>query len=169
MDNWLITKQFPTQLVSASGFVYKDDKILMVKSKRRGWEFPGGISEKGEAIIDCLKREIFEESGIKVEAQTLIGVYQRLNLKKGHGPLEGEMLPAVTVFTFKCKYIDGIEKTSDESEEVKWFNIKEIDKIITNSYVRKTYEDLIKYDGRIVFSSFETTNEEIEMKSEDII
>ena len=25
MDNWLITKQFPTQLVSASGFVYKDD------------------------------------------------------------------------------------------------------------------------------------------------
>ena len=34
MDKWLETRQFPTSLVSASGFVFKEDKVLMIKHKK---------------------------------------------------------------------------------------------------------------------------------------
>ena len=65
MDQWLETKQLPVHFVSAAGVVYKDGKVLLIRSERRGWEFPGGIVEQGEAILDGLRREIFEESGMQ--------------------------------------------------------------------------------------------------------
>ena len=45
MDQWLETKQLPVHFVSAAGVVYKDSKVLLIRSERRGWEFPGGIVE----------------------------------------------------------------------------------------------------------------------------
>ena len=55
--------------VSAAGVVYKDGKVLLIRSERRGWEFPGGIVEQGETLLDGLKREIFEESGVTAEPE----------------------------------------------------------------------------------------------------
>ena len=43
LDNWLETKQLPLHFVSVAGLVYKEDKVLLIKSERRGWEFPGGV------------------------------------------------------------------------------------------------------------------------------
>ena len=36
MDQWLETKQLPVHLVSAAGVVYKDGKVLLIRSERRG-------------------------------------------------------------------------------------------------------------------------------------
>ena len=71
MDQWLETKQLPVHFVSAAGVVYKDGKVLLIRSERRGWEFPGGIVEQGEALLDGLRREIFEESGISAEPEAV--------------------------------------------------------------------------------------------------
>lgn len=62
MDQWLETRQLPVYFVSAAGLVYKDDKVLLIKTQKRGWELPGGVVEPGESILDGLKREISEES-----------------------------------------------------------------------------------------------------------
>lgn len=36
MDNWMT--EFPVHFVSAAGVVFKEDKVLLIKSDRRGWE-----------------------------------------------------------------------------------------------------------------------------------
>ena len=95
MDEWLKTRDLPLHFISVAGLVYKGDEVLLIKSKRRGWEIPGGVVEQGEDIISGLKREIFEESGIVVEPEKFVGLYQRLNTKDGYGPLEGMILPPV--------------------------------------------------------------------------
>ena len=64
MDEWLKTRNLPLHFISVAGLVYKGDEVLLIKSKRRGWEIPGGVVEQGEDIMSGLKREIFEESGI---------------------------------------------------------------------------------------------------------
>ena len=44
---------------------------------RRGWTTPGGRVEKGEPPRKALEREIFEETGYRVEVGLLIGVYAK--------------------------------------------------------------------------------------------
>ena len=63
MDSWVETKQLPVHFVSAAGLVWKDGKVLLIRSQRRGWEIPGGVVEQGEIILDGLKREIRRNGG----------------------------------------------------------------------------------------------------------
>ena len=157
MDNWLLTKDLPTHFVAAAGLVQKDDKVLLIRSERRGWEYPGGVVERGESILDGLKREILEESGIVAEPIALVGVYQNLALKKGYGPLEGMTLPPVVNFTFLCRYISGTPGASEESIEAGWFTPEEALSMVTYSPYNKTLADLLSFDGQLHFSTFEKT------------
>lgn len=63
-------------------YLIKGSKVLFLERKKendkvhkQGMHIPmGGKVEKGESIIDCIKREAFEESGIKVNSVDLKGV-----------------------------------------------------------------------------------------------
>ena len=50
MDEWLKTRNLPLHFISVAGVVYKGDEVLLIKSKRRGWDIPGGVVEQGEDI-----------------------------------------------------------------------------------------------------------------------
>ena len=155
MDNWVETKQLQVHFVSAAGLVYKDGKVLLIRSERRGWEFPGGVVEQGEEILDALKREIYEESGIMAEPQFLAGIYQRLTMKPGYGPLEGMMIPPTVNLVFICTYADGEARTSDESLEVGWFEPDRAKDLVTAPHFRKALTAMLAFDGKVLFSAFE--------------
>ena len=44
----------------------KDHAILLVKHPERGWELPGGHLEEGENPLQCLEREVKEETGLNL-------------------------------------------------------------------------------------------------------
>lgn len=48
------------------GLIFKGDKILLSK-QGNGYNFPGGGVEKGELLENALKREVWEETGIKIK------------------------------------------------------------------------------------------------------
>lgn len=169
MEQWLETRNLPLHFISVAGLVYKDNKVLLIKSNRRGWEIPGGVLEQGEDILEGLKREIFEESGIIVEPENLVGIYQRLNSKEGYGPLEGMVLPPTVNITFICKYVDGIETVSDESIEVGWFTPDIAKEKIAAPDIKKRVEDMLEFDGKQHFSTFENMDGKINFISDILI
>ncbi len=166
MDNWLETKQLQVHFVSAAGIVYKGDKVLLIRTARRGWEYPGGIVEQGEAILDGLKREILEESGIIAEPEYMTGIYQNLVKKKGYGPLEGITLPTTVNLVFRCRYISGETTPSDESLEVGWFTADEAMKMITQPHFKKAFADTHQYNGKQHFGTFRKTDQSVEYISD---
>ena len=52
--------------VSIKAFITNDDgQVLVVRENQDFWDLPGGGLDHGELPQDCLKREIYEELGIK--------------------------------------------------------------------------------------------------------
>ena len=169
MEKWLETKQLPVHFVSAAGIVYKDGKILLIRSERRGWEYPGGIVEQGEAVLEGLRREILEESGIVAEPEALTGVYQNLERKNGYGPLDGMELPPTVNLVFRCRYVRGRETTSEESLEVGWFTPEEALQMIKHPYMKKAFEDAHRYDGSSHFGTFRKKDRDVAFVSDFLI
>jgi mutator protein MutT len=56
----------------AAGLLFREGKLLITRRFQEAhlgglWEFPGGKLEPGETFAQCLKRELLEELGCKVE------------------------------------------------------------------------------------------------------
>ena len=154
MDAWLETKQLPVHLISAAGLVKRDNKVILIRSERRGWELPGGIVEQGETLTEGLIREISEESGITAEPTALAGVYQNLSQKKGYGPLEGTFLPPVLIFDFVCRYVSGEPAITEETLEAGWFTPEEAVELVTEPSFTERLSRLLEFDGTTGLSVF---------------
>lgn len=157
MDNWLITKQLPAQFVAVSGLVRNDaGQILLLHSPKRGWEFPGGVAEPGESLLDALRREILEETGIHAEPTQLVGIYQNLAQKPGYGPLEGMTLPPIVNMSFLCRLVSGKanETVTDESDQVKWVSAQEARELVTYPTYDRRLKDMLEFDGNLKFSTY---------------
>src|SRR4051812_34993193 len=74
------SKDFPDSFyrVSVKGLLVKDGKVLLLKESTKlsgQWELPGGGLDFGEDIHQGLKREIEEETGLKVKSISEKPVY----------------------------------------------------------------------------------------------
>jgi 2-dehydropantoate 2-reductase len=52
-------------------------EVLLIERKNPpyGWAIPGGFVDYGETVEEAAKRELLEETGIKVEEISLLGIY----------------------------------------------------------------------------------------------
>jgi 8-oxo-dGTP pyrophosphatase MutT (NUDIX family) len=62
--------------VSVKGVAVQDGRVLLLENERREWELPGGKLELGENPIDCVIREIREESGWDVFTGPILDCWQ---------------------------------------------------------------------------------------------
>jgi 8-oxo-dGTP pyrophosphatase MutT (NUDIX family) len=62
--------------VSVKGVAVQGGKVLLLRNERDEWELPGGKLEVGEDPLDCVVREIGEESGWRVTAGPLLDCWQ---------------------------------------------------------------------------------------------
>lgn len=65
--------------VTVAAIVKNSDKYLMVKEKpedRIVYNQPAGHLEDNESLLDAVKREVFEETGVNFNPTELIGIYR---------------------------------------------------------------------------------------------
>jgi A/G-specific adenine glycosylase len=66
----------------AAAVTVRDDGAVLVAQRNIDdmlgglWEFPGGKCEEGEALLECLTREMYEELGVEVEVGDRITVIE---------------------------------------------------------------------------------------------
>ncbi len=136
----------PKHIVAVSGLVrHPEGKILLIKSPRRGWEFPGGQVEEGENLIEALQREIQEESGVTASIGSLVGIYS--NIKP----------PTKLMFGFLGDYVSGELTTSEESIETKWVARNSVLQHISNRVIYDRIKDMLHFSERVVYRVY-TTN-----------
>ena len=82
-----------------------------------GIAFPGGHVEKGESFVDSVIREVYEETGLKIENPRICGT-------KDWPREDGSRY--IVVF-YKTNKFSGTLKSSDEGE-VKWMPLEQMKK-----------------------------------------
>lgn len=126
-----------THFVSVAGLVTNDTgEILLVKSPKRGWEYPGGMVEPKETLQNALIREIKEEAGIDVEIVGFIGLCK--NIEKD-----------IVNLDFACRAIGGKLSTSSESTEVQWVAKNRALELITFPLTKKRLENMLSESEQV--------------------
>ena len=99
-------------------------KILLIKRGNQPfkgkWALPGGFVEYGEKTEEAVKREIFEETGLKTKINQLVGIYSDPNRDpRGH---------TITI-VYKLEILGGKIESSGDACDIKFFDIKKLPKL----------------------------------------
>ena len=109
---------------AVSGLVFNEaGEILLHRRSDTGqWAVIGGMVDPGEEPADAVVREVFEETGVRVEPERLTGVYRTGVVTYDNGDRAQYI---VTVF--RCRPLSGTPHPhDDESLEVRYFPIAEL-------------------------------------------
>ena len=111
----------------------KDGKVL-VQERIKSWEgvaFPGGKLEEGESIVESIKREVFEETGLKVDNIKICGIKDWYDYKEKVRQL---------IFLFKTDTYTGDLISETKEGKVYWINYKDL----KNKKLAFDFEELLK-------------------------
>lgn len=106
-----------------SGWLFSPDqtKVLIVNNVGGVWSPPGGAVEAGEYLESALVREMFEETGLHICPERLIGVSEGFSARKPE---------KIVFFSFLVNQLDPGQMPSiirpDEISEVKWVGPDEL-------------------------------------------
>lgn len=108
---------YATPKVDTRAMIVRDGKILMVReADDKLWSLPGGWADVGDSPSHAVCREVREETGLIVNAERLLGVWDR-NLH-GHPPYPWHVYKLI----FFCKEVGGNLQLSEDSLEIDFFD-----------------------------------------------
>ena len=119
-----ISKEAKLRL-GCSAVLFSDDRhsVLLTRRTDNGqWCLPGGMIEPGESIAEGCEREVFEETGLRVQVLRLTGVYSdpdRMTVYPDGNKAQ------VIVLNFEIEQVGGELGISDETTDAHFFPVFE--------------------------------------------
>jgi ADP-ribose pyrophosphatase YjhB (NUDIX family) len=116
-------RRFPAHpLLGVGALVFAGEKVLLVergKPPLEGlWSLPGGLVETGERLEDAAVREVWEETGLRVEVEALATVFERI-MPDATGRAEYHYV----LVDFYCTLLGGDLRPGDDSRCAEWFEL----------------------------------------------
>ena len=114
--------------------------LLTRREDNAKWFLPGGGMDPGESAAEACIREVFEETGLEVEVKKLVGIYTSPDILVEYP--DGNKIQPVA-FSFEVEVTGGTLGLSDETTEVGYFTIEEMEKMdMMEHHVQRIYDAL---------------------------
>jgi len=125
---------FQPKTQGVKAIIYYKDQILLIKNTYgdQKWNVPGGGIKRNESLVDAIKREVYEEVGIKLYSVKKAGSFNNIDEYKHD---------TITVF-MATVFNNIISIDNAEIKEAKWFKLS---KIPTQNECAKTLLKVLKY------------------------
>ena len=126
---------------SATIFDQNREKVLLTQRADNGrWCLPGGGMDSGESVAQACEREVWEETGLKVRATRLIGIYsnpdQLVIYPDGNKAF-------FVVLSFEAEIISGELGLSDETTAFGYFSLEEMESMPMHAKHKQRVEDAL--------------------------
>jgi ADP-ribose pyrophosphatase YjhB (NUDIX family) len=93
-----------------------EGRILLARRAREPraalWDVPGGFLEPAESPEEGVRRELLEETGLRIEVGRYVGSFVDVYGDGGDTTLN--------IF-FECRVLDGTMRADDDVSELRWF------------------------------------------------
>jgi 8-oxo-dGTP diphosphatase len=122
----------------AAIIVNNDGRALMIRRRDNAkWEPPGGVLELSESIIDGLRREVREETGLDIEPDRLTGVYKNMNR-------------GIIALVFRAHTTGGSQRVStEESTHLEWLTPEQVTERCGEAYAVRVLDALRDSDPAV--------------------
>lgn len=119
-------REYPDRpVVGVGGVVIFKGRALLVRRGRAPfqgeWSIPGGMLELGETILEGVRRELREETGIDAEVIELLEVFERIALDDA-----GKPQYHYVVLDYFCEPLSGEARAGSDAAEVAWADEAEL-------------------------------------------
>ncbi len=121
--------------VGVGAIVIEGSDILVIRDRfSQGYKLPGGHIDPNEGVVDALKREVLEETGVSVEFESIVNFSHFTEAQFGESNIY--MVCSAKAITRDINIID-----CSEIIEAKWMNVDEyLQRSDTNPFNRKIVE-----------------------------
>jgi ADP-ribose pyrophosphatase YjhB (NUDIX family) len=106
--------------VGAGALIERDGGLLLIRRTNHPfegrWNLPAGYAEADETPVETVAREVYEETGLRVEPEGLVDVYAFDDDPRGNGIL----------IVYECRPVGGALRTTHEGSDRAFFGPSEV-------------------------------------------
>ena len=137
------TRDYPDRPICGVGIVvFHQQKVLLIrrgKPPRQGeWSIPGGKQKLGETLQQAARREVQEETGLKLGPLMLVDVVDSI-----FKDLQKQIQYHYSLIEWTGEFESGELNATDDASDAEWFELSEI---INLGLWEKTVELINKAD-----------------------
>jgi ADP-ribose pyrophosphatase YjhB (NUDIX family) len=126
---------------------------VFIRRKGDGaWGMPAGAMELNESIFDCLRREVEEETGLKIMDATLIAIYSNPE-KQSFTDRFGNEHQIIEYLFHVEQWTGELKKETDESTNAEFFPIDALPEASSGIFAkhhRQVFEDFRSFNGQVI-------------------
>ena len=128
--------------VGVGAVVFHDRKVLLIKRGKAPlegrWIVPGGTVEPGESLLDALRREVSEETGLAVRPGRVATVVD-------HIERDGETVTYhYVIVDYVCTLEGGTLRAGSDAADAAWVPVADLDRYDVPEEARRVILDVFQ-------------------------
>jgi len=135
-------------LVGVGAIILEGDRALMAERGKQPmegwWSLPGGMLEVGETLVDGVRREVREETGLEIRPLGILEVFERIQ-RDAAGATEYHYV----LIDYICRAAGGTLQAGDDVRAVEWVGRRDLKKLKitegTLAVIEKAFRERRKY------------------------
>jgi mutator protein MutT len=115
-----MTREYPERpLLGVGGVVVDNGRVLLVRRAteplKGEWSIPGGLVELGETLVEAVRREVLEETGLVVEPGEVLELFDSI----WRDP-EGRCQYHYVLVDYVCRVTGGELRAASDVSDARW-------------------------------------------------
>jgi len=139
IERWIgrMEREYPSlPLIGVGALVMRGDEFLLVKRMHEPskglWSIPGGLVDLGEAVEEAARREVEEETGVKIELERLLDVIDNI-IRDANGKVRYHYV----LVDYLARPLTGEVKASSDVLEARWVKASDLAKYEVTKTLRR--------------------------------